>query len=104
MSDGTEVLLHLLAGHADTVIGNGQCARRLIRGQMNGKIAAAQADGVVRQGLIGQLVDGIGGVGDQLAQEDLAVCIGPAGVSILPETVSFPYGSTSLFRIGTLGA
>ena len=75
MSDGTEVLLHLLAGHADTVIGNGQCARRLIRGQMNGKIAAAQADGVVRQGLIGQLVDGIGGVGDQLAQEDLAVCI-----------------------------
>lgn len=69
MSDDTEVLLHLLAGHADAVIGNGQCARSLIRGQMNGKIAPAQADGVVRQGLIGQLVDGIGGVGDQLAQE-----------------------------------
>lgn len=69
MSDGTEVLLHLLAGHADTVIGNGQCARSLIRGQMNSKIAPAQADGVVSQGLIGQLVDGLRGVGDQLAQE-----------------------------------
>ena len=75
VGDGAEVLLHLLAGHADAVIGDGQGTGVLVGGQGNGEIAAAQADGFIRQRLIGQLIDRVGGVGDQLAEEDLPMGI-----------------------------
>lgn len=75
MSDGTEVLLHLLAGHADTVIGNGQRARVLVERNSNSQVAGVELDIGVGQALEVELVHGIRRIGDQLAKEDLLVGI-----------------------------
>ena len=73
LGDGTQVLLHFVPGHADAVVGDGQQAVLLVRFQGNGKVAAVQTHVLVGQRLIGQLVNGVGGVGDDLPQEDLLV-------------------------------
>ena len=73
LGDGAQVLLHVGAVHADAVVGDGQGPLLLVGGNGDLEITAAEADIAVGQGGIGQLVDGIGGVGDDLSQEDLLV-------------------------------
>ena len=73
LGDGTQVLLHVGAVHADAVVGNGQRPLLLIGGNGDLKIAPVEADVVVGQGGVGQLVDGVGGVGDDLPEEDFLV-------------------------------
>ena len=87
VSDGAQILLHLLPAHADTVVRDGEGPGVLIRVQTDLEIAPVQAHGIVRQGLIGQLVDGVGGVGDQLPEEDL-----PVGVNRIDHQVQQTLG------------
>ena len=71
--DGAQVLLQLLLGHTDAVIGQGQGAVCLIQLQQDLVILFLGGDAVVGQALEIKLVDGVAGVGDQFAQEDLLV-------------------------------
>ena len=73
MSNGAQVLLKLLFGHADAVILDGQDAVVLIAGDEDAEIALVHAHGGVGQALIVQLVDGVRCVGDQLTQENFLV-------------------------------
>ena len=75
LGDGTQVFLHLLLGHADAVIGDGEQAVLLVGLDGNGKVLPAQAHILVGERQVGQLVDGVGGVGDDLPEEDLLICI-----------------------------
>ncbi len=71
-SDGAEVFDHLVAAHADAVVLDGQGAAGGVRDQLDAQGIAAQQFRP-GQGLEAQLLAGIGGVGDQLAQEDFLV-------------------------------
>ena len=75
MGDRAEVVLELVLGHADTVIGDRQGAGVLIDGETDQEIAVLHADGIIRQGAEIELVDRVGGVRDQLAQENLLMGI-----------------------------
>ena len=70
-----EVLLQLLLRHADAVIGDGQRAAVLVGLDVDFQVVLRDADGRVGQALEVALVAGVRCVGDQLTQEDLAVCI-----------------------------
>ena len=73
LGDDAEVGFELFLGHADAVIGDGDGARTLIHGHEDAEILAVQAHLVVRQGQVAELVNGVRGVGNDLAQEDLLV-------------------------------
>ena len=75
LGDGAQILLHLLLGHTDAVIGNGQGSCFLIPGDGDGELIPIQSNFVIGQSRVGQLVDGIGGIGDNLPEEDLPVGI-----------------------------
>ena len=75
LGDGTEILDHFLFGHADAVIGNGQGAVFGVTGDGDGEFVPVDAHLVVGQRRIGQLIDGVGGVGDDLPKENLLVGI-----------------------------
>ena len=71
LCDGAKVALQLLPGHADAVVLDGEGASVLVRRQPDGEVAPAETHLVIGQGSIGQLVDGVAGVGDQLPEKDL---------------------------------
>ena len=73
--DDAQVVLHLLFGHADAVVGHGDGARGGVGLDADAEIAAAHAHALVREGEVAQLVDGVRCVGDDLPQEDLLVRI-----------------------------
>ena len=73
MRDGAEVLVELGLGHADAVVRDGDGAGILVEGEADRKILGTQVDRIVRKRLELELVDGVACVGDELAQEDLAV-------------------------------
>ena len=75
MGDGAEVLFQLLAGHPDAVVRNGQQAVVLVEGEQDAEILPVHPHRGIGQALEIELVDGVGGVGDQLPQEDLLVGI-----------------------------
>ncbi len=75
LGDGAQIVDHLLAVHADAVIGNGDGAGLFVEGQVDLQLLVAFVQGIIRKCLEPQLVAGIGGVGDQLTQEDLLVGI-----------------------------
>ena len=85
--DDAQVVLQLTFVHADAVVADGKGAVLLVDGQGDGKILPLQAHFFVRQGQITQLVDGVGGVGDDLTQEDLLV-----GVDGVDHQVQQPLG------------
>ena len=70
-----EILLHLLPAHADAVIGNGDGTLVLVPGDGNGKILPGDPHLIVGKGGIGQLINGIGSVGQQLPEENLFIGI-----------------------------
>ena len=71
--DGADVPHHLLLAHADAVVGDGQGAGPGVRLEADGELGVARGQALVRERLEAQAVEGVGGVGDQLAQEDLLV-------------------------------
>ena len=87
LGDGAQVLLHLLLRHTDAVIGDGQGPVLLVPGNGDGELIPGQPHLVVRQGRIGQLVDGIGGIGDDFPQENL-----PVGIDRIDHQVQQPLG------------
>ena len=71
--DGTQVLLQFLLRHAHAVVADGEGARGLVGDEGDLKRAPVQRRAALGQGLVGQLVDGVAGVGDDLTEEDLLV-------------------------------
>ena len=71
--DGAQVLLQLLPGHADAVVADGQGAAVPVGGDMDVQVLLADAHRGVGQAFEIELVAGVRRIGDQLAQEDLAV-------------------------------
>ncbi len=71
MRDHAEIALHFLPVHADAVIRNGDGARVPIHGHADAEVLPCKTDALIRQGLVAELVDCIGGVGDDFAQENL---------------------------------
>jgi hypothetical protein len=75
LGDGAEVLGGLVAGHADAVVAHRDGGRLGVEFEFNGEFAIVLVQTVIGQRGEAQLVGGVGGVGDQLAQEDLAVAV-----------------------------
>jgi hypothetical protein len=73
VGDGTEGLGGLVAAQADAVVAHRQGAGLGIGDQFDSPLVAVGVDGGVGEGQVAGLVDGVAGVGDQLAQEDLLV-------------------------------
>ena len=73
--DGAKILDHFVLRHTDAVIGNGQGAVFGVTGDGDGKFVPVDAHLVVGQRRVGQLIDGVGGVGDDLPKENLLVGI-----------------------------
>jgi hypothetical protein len=109
--DGAEVLRQIGLAHADAGIGDGERARFLVRHDAQLGLFR-QAERVVGQRLEAAAVHGVGGVGDQLAQEDLALGVervdhqiqqaADLGAEFMPlhgfAHHSLPRGSTSTAR------
>ena len=73
--DGAKILDHFVLRHTDAVIGNGQGTVFGVTGDGDGKFVPVDAHLVVGQRRVGQLIDGVGGVGDDLPKENLLVGI-----------------------------
>ncbi len=73
LGDRAEVGDHLVAAHADAVVRDAQRSRRRVVVDADLQLEIALEQRFVVQRLEAQLVAGVGGVGDQLPQEDLAV-------------------------------
>ena len=71
--DGAQVGFQLFARHADARVGNGDGARILVEGDVDGKIVLRNGDGGIGEALEIELVYCVGRVGNQLAQEDFLV-------------------------------
>ena len=82
LSDGTKVVDHVGLGHTDTGITEGEDLVLLVRGDTDEELLARVEDGGIRQGLVADLVEGIGRVGDEFTEEDLLVRVeGVCGAS-----------------------
>ena len=75
VGDHAQIVLQIALVHADAVVADGQGTVLLVDGQGDLEVLPLQAHLVVGQAEIAQLVDGIGGVGDDLAEEDLLMGI-----------------------------
>ncbi len=75
LGDGAEVVDHLVAAHADAVVAHGQGARFLVKSDADGHVRVVFEQCSVMQPLETQLVACVGSVGNQFAQENLAVGI-----------------------------
>ncbi len=73
LGDRAEVLHHLLAAHADAVVGDLQGARLRVGRDADLQHLGPLHDPLVGQRLEAQAVEGVRGVRDELAQEDLLV-------------------------------
>src|SRR6185312_12784834 len=77
--DGADVGHHLVAAHADAVVAHGDGGRLQIPDDVDVQLAVAGQESGLGDRLEAQLVAGVGGVGDQLAQEDLLVRVQRVG-------------------------
>ncbi|MNM55307.1 hypothetical protein D3C81_664430 [compost metagenome] len=73
LGDGAQVRDDVVAAHADAVVLEGHGAGVLVEAQADLQFRVTFEQLGLGQGLEAQLVGGIGGVGDQLAQEDFLV-------------------------------
>ena len=69
--DGAQVRDQVLLVHADAGVGDGEGLVLLVELQIDARIEGQRLVGVVGQRQVAQLVQRVGGVGDQLAQKDL---------------------------------
>ena len=75
MRDGAQVLHQLVVRHADAVVADRERARVGVDRQIDGQFAVVGQQGGIVDGFEAQLLAGVGGVGHQLAQEDVLVGI-----------------------------
>merc|ERR1711988_1025970 len=73
LGDGSEVVHHIGLGHADARVGNGERVVALVSCDVDEEVLLGLELGGIGQALVANLVEGIGGVGDQLTKEDLLV-------------------------------
>jgi hypothetical protein len=75
LGDGADVLDHFLPAHADAVVGDRERARLAVEGDADLEVGVVLEQRGVAQSLEAQLVGGVGGVGNQFAQENVLVGI-----------------------------
>ena len=75
VGDGTQELHHLISGHTDTGIGDGEGASFLIRGDADAQLTFRLVNTGFRQLAESQLLQRIRGIGNQLAHKNLAVTV-----------------------------
>ena len=75
VGDNAQVVLQLLFGHTNSVIGNGQGSCLRIYFQVDGKIGLAHIHAVIRQRTEVELVNCITCIGNQFPQENFLMCI-----------------------------
>ena len=75
LRDSTQVVHHLVLGHTDTGILDGQGGVGLVRDDADEEVRLRLDLLRVRDGLVTDLIQGIGGVGHQLTQEDFLVAV-----------------------------
>jgi hypothetical protein len=73
--DGAEVGDRLLARHADAVVGDGERAGLRVGVDADAELRVFREERALADGEEAQAVAGVGGVGDELAKEDLAVAV-----------------------------
>ena len=73
--DGAEARGQVVAGHADAVVGDGQGLGVLVERDGDGEGRAVGDELGLGDRLVAQLLAGVGGVGDEFADEDLPVGI-----------------------------
>ena len=104
LGDGTEVVDEVGLGHADTGILNGEGVVGLVGDELDVEVGLGVQNGRVGEGLVTDLVEGIGGVGDQLTKEDLLVRVegvddeGEELVDISREGVAFSVGGLRMIE------
>ena len=87
LGDDSQILLQLLRGHSDAVIGNGQGAGILVRLNPNLEILPGKSGLAALGLLVITLVNGIAGIADNLPQENL-----PVGVNGVNHQIQHPLG------------
>ncbi len=100
MGDGAQILLQRGLVHANAVVGNGDGAGLLVAGQFNAQLVAVDV-GVGQAGHI-QLVERVAGVGNQLAQENLAVGVNGIDHEVqqaLGLRLEFTHGASPFVRV-----
>ena len=85
--DGAQILLQFLLRHADAIVGNGQGPGLSVGEKGDLKILPLDVHLIVGEGLIGQLVHRIAGVGEKLPEKDL-----PVGVDGVDHQIQQPLG------------
>ena len=73
--DGAQVRDQILLVHADAGVGDGEGLLLLVEFQIDAGIEGKRLVGLVGEGQVAELVERVGGVGDELAQEDLRMRI-----------------------------
>jgi hypothetical protein len=73
--DGPDIRHYLVAVHADAIVVDGDGTRLLVHGYPDLALVLVLDQRLVGQRLEAQPVDGIRGIGDQFAQEDLALAV-----------------------------
>ena len=87
LGDGAQIFLQFVMGHADAVVRDGQGTGDLIGGEGDLELVPLHPHLVVGEGFVGQLVNGVAGVGDELPQENLLM-----GVDGVDHQVQQPVG------------
>ena len=75
LGDGAEVLFEFVLVHADAAIFNDELARILIAFDPDPEIVFVDAFGIIGQREIPALVEGVGRIGNEFAQEDFLICV-----------------------------
>lgn len=73
LCDGSEVVDQICLGHTNTSVAESEGLVLLVGGDTNIELLVRVEDGGVGQRSVTDFIKGIGGVGDQLSQEDLFV-------------------------------
>merc|ERR1719506_1165031 len=73
LGDGSKVVDHVRLGHTDTGVGKGEGVVRFVASDVDEEVLLGLEELRVGKALVTDLVESIGGVGDELTKEDLLV-------------------------------
>ena len=72
---GTEIVLELFFVHSDAIVVDDESLGILVDDHLDGRLECDGLVGFVRNAEVTELVDGVGSVGDEFAEENLLVGI-----------------------------